>query len=492
MRSVLRPAVCILVATAPAWTAVKLPAVLGEHMVLQQNRPVHVWGYADPREGVTVSFRGHTASAAAGELGAWSVYLPPGAAGGPFTMTIRGTNTIEFHDVLVGEVWVASGQSNMEFETKDAIGAEQELASAAHPELRLFHVERNVSDYPREDLAATGWQPSTPESVRSFSAVAYFFGRHLHEKMRVPVGLIEASWGGTPAESWTSLGAMSSDASLMPVFSAWSTLVSTFAQGERQRELAAEENARLKARGETPKPLPWTPNERLSWSPAGLYNAMIAPLTNYPIRGAIWYQGESNAGADRVALYGRLFQTLIADWRQAWAEPEMPFLFVQLANFKTRDDWPQLREKQTDALALRNTGMAVTIDIGNPDDIHPKDKQDVGLRLALAARAIAYGEQIEYSGPIFHDAVPDGGNIVVSFDHAAGLAAKEGALRGFEVAGADGKFVAATASVEGSTLRISSPEIAGPVYVRYAWASAPEGNLVNGAGLPASPFRSNR
>jgi sialate O-acetylesterase len=483
---------CLILATAPVSAAVKLPAILAEHMVLEQGRPVHLWGLADPGEAVTATFRGQTASTAASDQGTWSLYLPPGAAGGPFRLVVSGTNTIEFQDVLVGEVWVASGQSNMEFATKNVIGAEKELQAAIHPQLRLFKVDRNVAFYPRDDLAATGWQSATPETVRDFSAVAYFFGRHLLEKSHVPVGLIDSSWGGTPAEAWTSLDALGSDASLMPVFSAWAAMSRDFGAAERRRKLAEAENERATADGREPKPLPWAPNERLSWSPAGLYNAMIAPLTRFPIRGAIWYQGESNAGENRVALYGRLFQTLILDWRRQWADPDLTFLFVQLANFKTKDDWPLLRENQTEALSLRNTGMAVTIDIGNPDDIHPKNKQDVGLRLALAARAIAYGEHIEYSGPMFQRAEPEGASMVVYFEHAGGLAAKGGPLEGFELAGEDGKYSAATATIERATVRVSSPSVAQPLYVRYAWACAPEANLVNGDGLPASPFRSSR
>lgn len=483
---------CLLLAAAPLCAAVKLPAILAEHMVLQQNRPVHLWGFADPGEMVTATFRGQTASIIASDQGTWSVYLPPGAAGGPFHLVVSGTNTIEFQDVLVGEVWIASGQSNMEFATKDVIGAAKELQAALHPQMRLFNVDRNVAFYPRDDLAGTGWQAATPETVRDFSAVAYFFGRHLLDKFHAPVGLIDSTWGGTPAEAWTSLDALGSDASLMPVFSAWATTAKDFAAANRGRERAEAENERARAEGREPKPVPWSPNQRLSWSPAGLYNAMIAPLTRFPLRGAIWYQGESNAAADRVALYGRLFQALIGDWRRQWADPDLPFLFVQLASFSTKDDWPLLREKQTEALSLRNTGMAVTVDIGNPNDIHPKNKQDVGLRLALAARAIAYGEHVEYSGPMFQRAAAAGASMVVYFDHAGGLAAKSGPLEGFELAGADGKYSAATATIEGTTVRVSSPAVTQPLHVRYGWACVPEANLVNGDGLPASPFRSSR
>ena len=254
------------------------------------------------------------------------------------------------------------------------------------------------------------------------AAVAYFFGRDLNKKLSVPIGLIHTSWGGTPAEAWTSMHGLGSDASLMPVFSEWAKMADDAAADIRQREMETKETEQAKAEGRKPKDIAWRANERLSWSPAGLYNAMIAPLTPFPIKGAIWYQGESNASPERAFLYERLFETMIGDWRRSWAEGNFPFLFVQIANFKTKDaePWAIVRNAQRKTLVLQNTGMAVTIDIGNPDNIHPTDKQDVGARLALAARAIAYKEPIEYSGPLFREAKPTGNSIQVWFDHAAG------------------------------------------------------------------------
>ncbi len=491
--NLLRLSVPLLVVTATALADVRLPAVLTDHMVIQRGLPVHVWGRADLGEAVSVSFRGQSATTTPDDLGRWSVFLPAGDAGGPFTLTVKGKNEIDYSDVLVGDVWVASGQSNMEFTTKQAVHAGEELARADHPQIRLFFVDRTVSAYPMSDLKASTsdaqrWTACSPESVKDFSAVAYFFGLHLQEHEHVPIGLISTSWGGTPAEAWTSMDGLGSDAALMPVFASWGKMSDNFSAAQLRRDMALEEQAKAKAERRSAPPIPWSPNDRLSWSPGGLFNAMIAPLTPYPIRGAIWYQGESNADAERASLYGRLFQALIRDWRRAWGEEDLPFLFVQLANYKGNDYWPTLREKQRDALVLRNTGMAVTIDIGEVEDIHPKNKQDVGLRLALAARAIAYGESLEYSGPTVRSAMPQAHELVISFNHTTGGLVARGELSAFEVAGRDGKFVGASASIDGTTIHISSPQVDQPVAVRYAWKSAPAASLFNGTGLPASPF----
>jgi sialate O-acetylesterase len=424
-----------------------------------------------------------------GIAGLWSVYLNASEAGGPFELTVRGNNTITLTDVLVGDVWIASGQSNMEFGMKNVMNAATELAAANRPRIRLFHVKNKVADHPLDDLEAWPWEAATPESVKNFSAVAYFFGRDLQDRLNVPVGLIDSSWGGTPAEAWTSLRALSSDASLMPVFAQWAQMTDDLAvtKVRREKELAEwnRASAEAKAKGIPAPGFPWRSNDSGEWGPAALYNTMIAPLTPFPIRGAIWYQGE----------YARLFETMIQDWRRAWGVGEFPFLFVQLANFKTGPDshWPDLREAQRQTLELVNTGMAVTIDIGNPTDIHPKNKQEVGRRLALAARAIAYGEKVEYSGPAFQQATPEGAAVRVRFTHTGGgLVAHGGVLKGFEVAGADGKFVAAEARIEGTTVMVSSPSVSAPLRVRYGWADDPVCNLYNQDGLPASPFHSSK
>jgi sialate O-acetylesterase len=303
---------------------------------------------------------------------------------------------------------------------------------------------------------------------------------------------MESDWGGTPGESWVSLKGLSSDGSLMPAWSTWAEMSEH--QPEAILEEAGQERERKAALAAgNPEPsFPWHPELR-SWLPGGNFNGMIAPLVKFPIRGALWYQGESNAGIERSYYYERLFRTLIQDWRARWAEGDFPFLFVQLASFTTSPDnkWPELREAQRHTLSLNRTGMAVAIDLGDHTNIHPKNKQEVGRRLSLAARALAYGEQLEYSGPLYRNKMIEGHAIRLYFDHAAsGLVAHGDALTGFEIAGADGKFVSAQAQIEGETVVVSSPVAEDPVNVRYAWASDPDCNLYNKDGLPASPFTS--
>lgn len=479
---------------------VTLPSVLADHMVIQRDKPIHLWGNADPGEQVTVSFRGHQAATTADTLGRWSLYLPPANAGGPFTLTIQGKNTITWTDVLVGDVWIASGQSNMEFPvektdwSRGALNSKQEISAANYPRLRLFHVNDVVSDYPMTDVAAKTWTACTPQSVGDFSAAAYFFGRDLLENEKVPIGLIETDWGGTPAEAWTSLNALSADPSLMPVFAARAQMMDGQAKVVLQLKKEARQQEAAKAAGKPPIEFDWHPDTN-SWAPAALFNAMIAPLTPLPIRGAIWYQGESNTDKDRAPIYSKLFQTMIQDWRAHWAQGNFPFIFAQIANYKTTpgDGWPIVRDGQRKTLSLVNTGMAVTIDIGDADNIHPRDKQNVGHRLALWARVLSYGEHIEDSGPLFTQAVPQGNAMRVWFSHAAsGIMAKGGELHGFEVAGSDGKFMPATAKVDGDTVLASTSAVAAPVYVRYGWAANPQCNLYNGVGLPASPFTSQQ
>jgi sialate O-acetylesterase len=481
------------------WTyANVVPAPLfTDHMVLQRGVPIHIWGKAAPAEAISVTFGNDTRAVSADDIGLWSVYLPPASAGGPFELTVKGNNTIVLRDVMVGDVWLDSGQSNMEFALRDVLNGDAEVASADHPKIRLMHVTRRVSSFPEADAEVGTWAVCSPRSAAGFSAVAYFFARDLEAKLAIPIGLIDASWGGTPVEAWMSLRALSSSAQFMPAFALWSQMNEDYAVRMLRREKKVRDwqkaDARAKAEGKAPPPpLPWEPNLENSWMPAGLYNAMIAPLTPYPIAGVIWYQGESNTSPERAPLYGPMFQTMIRDWRKAWAIGEFPFLFVQLANFKTgpTDMWPEVREAQLQTLSIANTAMAVTIDIGDPLDIHPRNKQEVGRRLALAARAIAYGETVEYSGPIFRMAAPEGRVMRLWFDHAAsGLEARGGALKGFEIAGTDRKFVPADARHENGTVAVSSASIQQPAYVRYGWADNPECNLYNKEGLPASPFR---
>ena len=483
----------LIVSAIPLRADATLPALLADHMVIQRGLPVHVWGMAAPHEAVSVSFRGETKSATADDLGRWSLFLSPGEAGGPFQLSVKAANTIVVNDVLVGDVWVASGQSNMEFPMKELANADKEIAAAQFPRIRIFLVKHKPADYPQDDVESTGWAACTPETAPDSSAVAYFFARNLQQKLGVPIGLIESSWGGTPAESWTSLRGLSADASLMPVFAARAkTLATQSATVLKQKQEDLEFQKAVAQATVDGKPMPgrqWHP-DFAAWAPAALYNGMIAPLTSFAIRGVIWYQGEANSGHDRAPLYARLFQAMIRDWRNEWGEGDLPFLFVQIANWNTapEDMWPDVRNAQRQALALRNTGMAVTIDIGDPIDIHPKNKQDVGLRLALAARAIAFGEKVEWSGPLYRQVTQEEHALRVWFDHANGLVAKGAELTGFEVAGVDGKYSAAEAKIDGTSVVVSSATVPAPVSVRYGWAANPNCNLFNKEGLPASPF----
>jgi sialate O-acetylesterase len=474
--------------------AVSLPSVLGEHMVVQRDRPLHLWGQAAPGETVTATFRGESRRAAADELGRWGFFLPPSGPGGPFTLVVSASNTIRLDDVWVGDVWLAAGQSNMEWPLDAADGAASEIPEARHPQIRFLRAARRTSSFPLADLATDGWKACTPETAPKFSAVAYFFARHVREHHPVPVGVIDASWGGTPLAAFTPLATIAGDPALQPALLHWSRIADarTTTLLEIEKERTEHEEAAARARGQEPPPLPWRPDFQ-AWTPAAIYNAMVAPLTAFPIRGVLWYQGESDASPERAPVYARLFQAMIRDWRRAWGVGDFPFLFVQLASWTAGPDnaWPELREAQREALALENTAMAVAIDVGHPTDIHPRDKKTVGTRLALAARALAYGETLEHSGPLFRQAVREGAGLRVFFDHADGLTTRDGArVEGFEIAGADGRYLPAEARIEGTTVVVSSPAVAAPRATRYGWADNPRVSLYNAAGLPASPFRS--
>ena len=648
--------VALGLAAPVAQATVRLPALVGSHMVLQRDRPVPVWGWAAPGEAVSVTFRGQAYPATAPDAsGRWQATLPPTPAGGPYELTVKGQNIITLTDVLVGDVWLASGQSNMQFKVQDPnVGgyqptqnAEQEIAAANWPRLRFFTVNQTVAYRPQAEAAGTGWQVCSPATVAEFSAVAYFFSRDLYQHYQVPMGVVVSSWGGTPAEAWvsaeglrsfpefrarvadfaqrtTSLGddrhayetrrqelldnirrydkgylpggqtwaAPDFDARAwptMPLPGLWESqpglatydgvvwfrreidlparLVgqpltlrlgrvddadSTYFNGVRVGSGSGYQNLRsypvpaglaragrnviavrvldtgggggIGGIGGEPaelslsgvgqplslagpwqyqvglpvqdQPVPPVPGGAQS-APTALYNAMIAPLEPLAFKGIIWYQGESNA--DRAAQYRTLFPALITDWRRH-PGADLPFLFVQLANYQSalpqpaESDWAELREAQAGALKLPRTGMATAIDIGNPTDIHPHNKQEVGRRLALAARRVAYGDnQLTASGPTYAGLTVAGATARLKFTHlGAGLAVRNGpALRGFAVAGADRQFHWATARVVGREVVVQSPAVPRPVAVRYDWASNPDGNLANRAGLPAPPFRTD-
>jgi sialate O-acetylesterase len=498
----LRITLCLLAATLTTKAEVSLPKLFSSHMLLQRDMPIHVWGSASPGEAITVSFHDLTNTTTTDATGRWSLYLPPQPAGGPYTLTVRGTNSLQFDDILLGDLWFASGQSNMEmplagFDPDTQIeNADKEIASANYPDIRLLLVERDTSGYPREDIKnTTGWVTCTPASAKDFSAVAYFFARNIQmaladKKQHIPIGLIDSTWGGTPAEAWTSMDSIGANASLMPVFAAHAEKIDHESTEIRLDAI----DKRLRAEGKPTTPdRNWHPNPD-SWRPAALYNEMVAPFTPLPIKGVIWYQGETNSALNTVGLYDKLFPTLIQDWRQHWAQGNFPFLYVQISAFAStpKENWGELRDAQRKTLSVINTGMAVTIDIGNKHNVHPANKQAVGDRLSLIARNLVYGEDIVSSGPLVRLAYPDHGVIHIWFDNAVGLHAKDGALEGFEVAGPDQVFVPASAHIDhaarADSIIVSSPSTPNPQYVRYAWDNFPKANLYNGANLPASTF----
>ncbi|MGE5295300.1 MAG: sialate O-acetylesterase [Solirubrobacterales bacterium] len=628
---------------------IRLPAIVGDNMVLQQGRKVPLWGWADPGETVSikVSWKADEQRVTAGKDGKWKLAVQAPAVGGPYEITLTGKNTIALKDILCGEVWVCSGQSNMEWPVASAASGDQEVASAECPKIRLFTVQKKIAATPEADCVGQ-WVVCSPQTVGGFSAVGYFFGRHLLRELNVPIGLINTSWGGTVAEAWTSEKTLvkipefkaavdriaearaNPDAAMkkyeqelaewqkktqaagvqggewaridfddsvwkqmnLPVLweqtelgnfdglvwfrkvievpnswvgkeltldlgpiddmdTTWVNGVKVGAHMEsgqwmsaRQYKIGpniikpgpnviavqvvdtgggggmygqpaqmrikptdAADDAAISLAGQwryrvgmdlasmpkQPEPPAWSNNPN---APTVLYNGMIAPLIPFAIRGAIWYQGESNA--DRAYQYRRLFPDMIADWRRNWDIKGFPFLFVQLANFMAEKPepadsaWAELREAQCMTLSRKNTGMATIIDIGDAADIHPKNKQDVGKRLALWALAKTYEKDVVYSGPLYRSMKARDGKIVLQFDCVGdGLVAKGGPLKGFAIAGTDRKFVWADAVIEGKTVVVSSDKVSKPVAVRYAWADNPACNLYNAADLPASPFRTD-
>jgi len=485
---------------ATASAAVKPNALFTDNMVLQQGKKVPVWGTADAGEAVTVRIQQQQAAATAKE-GKWIVWLKPMKAGGPFELTIKGQNTITLKNVMVGEVWVCSGQSNMAMALSSCEGAEQAVASSKNPMIRLLTVERATSRTPRSAFKAKHpWVAAGPKTVHGFSGVAYFFGRDLQAALKVPVGLIHTSWGGTPAEAWTDRQTIESNPKLKGVVPRWNRYVRVEYPKRakaHQAKMAKWQKAAAAAKqaGAKPPRKPRAPQGPDGpHGPSSLYNAMIHPLLPYPIQGAIWYQGESNAG--RAYEYRTLFPAMITCWRRAWGQGDFTFLTVQLAPFVGKmphPTWPELREAQLLASqTLPKAGLAVITDVGNRTDIHPKRKAPVGARLALAARGIAYGERIVYSGPEYTGMKMQGNQIVLSFKHVgSGVMAKGSQPKGFTIAGKDRKFVPASAEIRGDKVIVSSPNVPEPVAVRFGWENFPVVDLWNKEGLPATPFRTD-
>jgi sialate O-acetylesterase len=647
-----------LLASHYAHANVRLPTLIGDHMVLQRDMSLRLWGWAGPGEKIRIAFHGTRLSARADKSGRWSVAAGPFPGGGPFDMTIEGHNRLMIHDILLGDVWLASGQSNMDFpldpgnEWRGGVpNAAREIANANYPKMRLFIADKAVADTPQLDVESRGWHAVTPQSVGDFSAVAYFFGREIYQRYEVPIGLIKSVWGGTLAEAWMSQAALEAfpefDSGISslpgtirsqtdyqrylnrlttwyrehgvqdrgmqdgrPVWadpkldtSSWPTLTLprpddawgkdwkgfggvvwfrrrlivppehagkamvlhldylaqddvTYFNGEKVGEtkgsghqraywisgeaVRAGENTlviRLSGEGahdqsgvgifdshiraeidgvtlpltgvwsaqpgpdlsDFPEPDAAAASARILPNiPTALFNGMIHPLVPFKIKGVIWYQGEANALENRSVQYRRLFPALIEDWRRQWGYP-VPFLFVQLAGFGSDSDepreysWPELREAQAMALSLPRTGMATAVDVGEEGDIHPRNKQEVGHRLALAAEGVVYGENIVFSGPTFRSMQIEGSRIRVQFSALrSGLMIKDryGYVRGFDLAGSDGKFHRAQAALDGNTIVVSSEAVKDPKAVRYDWMNTPDGNIYNREGLPAPPFRS--
>ena len=469
---------------------VKLPALFSDHMVLQRDMAAPVWGTAAPGEEVTVSIAGQTKTATADAQGKWMVKLDKLKAGDALTLTVKGKNSITINDVLVGEVWVGSGQSNMALTVNRAKDFEAEKAAASLPHIRHFTI-------------GTGrWAVCGPETVGTFSATAFFFAREIHKQLGVPVGILHSSVGGTPIESWIAPEAQKASPELKGFFEAITRDDSKFDEGKAkakyETDLAKWKEASAKAKAEN-TPAPKRPQDpavvrNRKGNVGGLYTTLIAPLIPYGIRGALWYQGEANANPTKAPFYEAQLRLLVTDWRARWGEGDFPFAWVQLPNFTSRGDgWCLVREAMLKTLALPNTGMAITVDIGEVRDIHPKNKQDVGKRLAMWALADVYGKKdIASSGPLPGGHEVRGSEVVLSFKHTdGGLVAKGAELKGFVVAGEDKQWKPAKARIEGGKVIVSSADVKTPVAARYAWTDNPDCNLYNGAGIPASPFRTD-
>lgn len=488
---------------ATARADVKPHPLIGDGMVLQQRAKCKVWGTADAGEKVTITLDipNTKVTSVADKDGKWSVTLPELPAGGPYTMTIAGNNKLTLKDVYVGEVWVCSGQSNMQMSLNSCADAQTHVKNSANPKIRLFTVRDTTADTSQDtvpvDKVNGRWLECAPDTVGSFSGVAYFFGRDLQKALNVPVGLIHSSWGGTICEAWAPLPSLVAIESLNkeivePYKTNYPKQVEKYKEDLKKYE---EDVKKAKEEGKTPPKAPADPTKNPN-RPAVLYNGMIHPIENYAIKGAIWYQGESNAG--RADQYKTLFPAMIKSWREVWHNDDLGFYFVQLAPFMKIEEqptdpaWARLREAQLVTLKLPKTGMSVITDVGDEKDIHPKRKEPVGARLALAALAVTYGEKIESLGPLYDSLKVDGNKAVLSFTHLGkGLECKGEKLTGFTLAGEDKVFHNAVAEIKGDKIVVTCDQVAKPVAVRFGWANYPVVNLFNKDGIPASPFRTD-
>lgn len=508
----------VLLQALSASAAVSLPKFFSDNMVLQRDRQVAVWGWADPQQEVTVAFDGQTKQTRADDKGTWMVRLDPMPASHQArTLVVNGS--LRFENVLVGDVWVCSGQSNMEWNIRRGLNPDEEIAAANHPSIRHIKIERQAGGVPKSDVRQVkGWDVCHPDKAGDFTAVGYFFARMLHQELDIPIGILNSSWGGTPIEPWTPPEGFDQVPELAATAATIRVTDPATEEGKLAHRKALQEvNQWLPhaidavERGERPAAMPTMPALGTGGRvPTTIYNEMIHPLTPMTIKGCIWYQGESNE-SDGIHYLPKM-EALITGWREVWGRKDLPFYFVQLASFKKSPDapaggdgWAPLRDAQRKTLKLDHTGMAVAIDVGDPKDIHPKNKQDVGVRLARWALADAYGKNIVPSGPLFDRISIDGNRVRVHFNHVGSglmVARKDGLepaketpaepLKHFAVAGEDKVWHWANATPDGATVVVSSSEVPNPVAVRYAYRMNPEGaNLYNKEGLPASPFRSD-
>ena len=505
----LTAAALIGMATIPAPQAradVTLNNMFGDHMVLQQGIRNRVWGKADPGEAVTVTLGGQTHNATAAADGAWQVFLEPiKEYGGPHTLSVKGKNTVTYSDVLIGEVWVCAGQSNMQWSVNASTDADLERATAKFPQIRLISVPQVGTQEPQSNFNGS-WQTCTPDTVGNFSAVGYFFGRQLHQTLGVPVGLINNAWGGSAAEAWVKRSALAANPRFKPLVDRWVQIESEYPAQKAAFDKAMVEwktaAEKAKAEGKQPPQQPGNPDGNMfgNHRPGNIHSGVLTPSIGYGIKGAIWYQGESNAG--RAYQYRELFPFMIKSWREEWGVGDFPFYWVQLADFNAEQTqpgesaWAELREAQTMTMkALPNTGEAVIIDIGEGKDIHPKNKVDVGKRLARWALAETYHVAgIPFHSPLYKGMEKQGNKIVLGFDHV------DGGWRpfdvnepvGFTIASADHTFVPGKATLlSDGRIEVSAEGVTDPVSVRYAWADNPKCNMYSGAGLPLTPFRTD-
>lgn len=489
----------ILCAKFSLTAQVKLPAFVSDNMVLQQNAKVNLWGWASPNEKINIQlgWSDTQIETVANAEGNWKVTVdtPNGSEKG-YTITINANNKIVLNNVLIGEVWICSGQSNMYFPVGKEEGTwktgvknyQEEVKNAFYPSIRLFTVLTNASPKPLDDVTGS-WKPCSPESINTFSAVAYFFGRELYQRLNVPIGLVSTSWGGTKAEAWTSQNVLESNISFLPILQQDAKNEKLY-QEKLEAYYLASINQQIASAANAPKTELKKPKKEANKTSYVLYNAMLYPLINYTMKGVIWYQGESNSG--QAQLYKTLFPAMVKNWRDDWKQGDFPFYYVQIAPHKGQN--ADIREAQLFSLkTIPNSGMAVTTDVGDANNIHPTDKQTVGHRLALWARAKTYNEdKLVFSGPIYNHMKIKKQKVQLFFDYAdSGLKKNGEVLKEFEIAGEDQIFYPADAKIEGKTIVVSSSKVKNPAAVRFAWKAVPEPNLFNNENLPASPFRTD-